>query len=517
MTRAGRRLLLVLIVLSLAVGGCGPETVEPEPEPEPEPSRELRVLAVWDGAAVLNPLVNWPEAGVTAGLMYGTLFHLDGDRNLQPYLAEEMTSVGSRVTLKLRPDLMWHDGREVTADDIEFTLHTLLDPEFTGADPGSEFDFIAGARQFRTGAAERIAGIDVQDEWTIRFTVEPGAGLWNLYFLSPVPRHVLGDIPPGELEDAMRRESPIGSGPYRFEDAREVDLGTEIELAWFPEFPLEGGEIERATVLLSPQVPAGEDPDFDVILVSGLLSPPVPEGFSSQKLLAEGFEYLGMNLRDPVLGQAQVRRAIAGAVDRRRVAEDLFGEHAQLVDAPVPWASEEELARHVFNPEAAEIRLTGAGFTRDDDGWMRTPEGEAVRLYLAYPTGDVRRERAAEGIAADLAEIGIRVDPVQIQGDLLLHNLHVRNRFDMYLLAMPWEMSSPRSTWGAGNIWGYEALQSDRRDDWVFAVTEDLPVLFLADPGSILMISSDLAPVASWSIPPLGDLFLWTWTTEAGN
>lgn len=504
----------MLIVLSLALGGCEPEAEEPE---VPEPPRGLRVLAVWDGPAVMSPLMNWPETGVIGSLLYGTLFYLDADLEPQPYLAEQITAAGDRVILRLRPDLVWHDGRKVTAEDIEFTLHALLDPGFTGSDPASEFDFIAGARQFRTGEADRISGVQVHDEVTVRFTVEPGAGLWNLYFLSPVPRHVLGDISPEELEGALRRESPVGCGPYRFDSAREVDLGTEVDLVPFPDFPLEGGDVEQVTLLLSSQMPPGEDLDFDVIFVSGLLAPPIPDGFSVQILPSEGFEYLGLNLRDPVLGQAEVRRAIAGVVDRERVAEDLFGEHARIVDSPVPWTAGEDVVRHAHNPEEAGALLAVAGFVRGDDGWLRTPEEEVVRLYLAYPTGDVRRQRAAEGIAADLAEIGIRVDPIPVRTDLLLHNLHVRNRFDMYLLAMPWRMSSSQATWGPGNIWGYEGFSGQWEDDWVRRVTGDLPVVFLAHPDHLLLVSDDLEMVPPWNAPPLGNLFLWTWAAEAGN
>ncbi|MFO8059209.1 MAG: ABC transporter substrate-binding protein [Bacillota bacterium] len=517
MTDVGRGLLVVLILLSAGLAGCNnAEVPEPEEPAAVEPPREARILAVWDGPAAACPLVNWPEVGVIGSLVYGTLFRLDDEMALEPHLAEEVVVEGDLVTLRLRPDLLWHDGREVTAADVEFTLHTLLDPEFTGADPGLEFDFISGARQYRTGEADRIEGIRVEDETTLHLSVAAGAGLWNLYFLSPVPRHLFDEVPAGEMEDALRREPPVGCGPFWVEEARETDAGVQLELVQFLDFPLEGGDLERATVLICSQMPPEEELDFDVIVASGLLNPPVPAGFTVRRVAGGGFEYLGLNLRNPVLGQAGVRQAIALAVDRERVAEDLFGEHARKVDSPLPWAAEEEVARRERDPEAAQTILAEAGFARGDDGWLRTPEEELVRLYLGYPAGDTRRKMAAEGIAADLAEIGIRADPVGIDRDLLLYNLYVRNRFDMYLLAMPWRMSSCPTTWGDGNIWGWAGLESET-EEWVLRVTEDLPIIPLAQPETIVMISADLNPALSWNVPILGDLFLWTWGSEAGN
>lgn len=511
--------LLVIFTVVLAPAACDYAVTE-EPEPEAE---QLQVVTVWDGPKTFNPLLNWSagKLDTVTGLVHGTLFSITAGGDLQPFLAEEMSADGDTVTFTLRTDLKWHDGEAVTAEDIAFFLRVLLHPNFSGVDPGDEFDFVHGVEAYRQGEADGIAGVSVDDDTTIRFRVDPGGGIWNLLFLSPAPAHLHGDVNPADLEDVLRGQPPVGCGPYVFEGAEEEEHGTLVTLTRFDGFPLIDDDQDDASRHLQILVAAGAEAfsgeRHHVLYAPGWAEAEEVEGFSSEVLPAEGFEYLGLNLRNPILAHPEVRRAINLAVDRGARAEDMFGAGGQPVGGPVPWeVGETPPVAH--DPAQARRILSNAGFLADDDGWLHAPEEGAVHLRLAYPAGDEGRERTASGIAADLAGVGLKVTPVGVERDLFIYNIYGRRRFDMYLLAMPWRMSTSPGTWGGDNVWGYEGLPKLTGEaSWAQTVAEDMPVVFLFAPRMILLVADGIHCPAVSGIPPLGDLFLWKWDAEAGN
>lgn len=509
--------LVLFTVLLIAPSACDhPVTEEPVPEPE-----HMRVVTVWDGPKSFHPLLNWSpgEFDTVTALVHGTLFRMTTGGTLEPFLAEEISASGNTVTITLHSGLTWHDGEPVTAEDVEFFLRILLHPDYTGVDPGEEFDFVYGVESYRTGEADGIAGVSIEDEKTIRFRVDPGAGIWNLVFLTPAPLHLYGEMDPADLEDALRGEPLVGCGPYEFDGAEEEEHGTLVTLTRFEEFPLvdaeSGDDTRRLQILVTGDVEAFCSEEHHALLVPGRSAPDEVEGFRQEVLPAEGFEYLGLNLANPVLAHPEVRQAIAMAVDRSARAADMFGSRWQLVGGPVPWEVSEVFTH---DPTGAERLLSGAGFLPDDEGILRCPEGDPVHLRLAYPAGDEGRETTASGIAADLARVGLDVTPVAVQRDLFIYNIFGRHRFDMYLLAMPWRLATAYATWSGENAWGYEGPGGSPSEiSWSRAVVEDVPVVFLFAPQVVLFVADDVHFSVVSGVPPLGDLFLWKWDREAGN
>lgn len=510
-------MVLILFTVFFTSAACDdPVTEEPVPEPE-----HIRVVTVWDGPKSFHPLLNWSAgcSDTVTGLVHGTLFRMTAEGALQPFLAEEMSVDGDTLTITLRSGLTWHDGEPVTAEDVEFFLRVLLHPDYTGVDPGDEFDFVHGVESYRTGEAGVIAGVSVEGERTIRFRIDPGSGIWNLVFLTPAPAHLHGGVDPADLEDALRGEPPVGCGPYEFEGADEEEHGTLVTLTRFEDFPLVdedyGDDSRHLQILVTTDAEAFCSEEHHALYVPGRSAPDEVEGFRQVVLPAQGFEYLGLNLRNPFLVHPEVRRAIAMAVDRSARAEDMFGGRWQSVAGPVPWEMTEVLSH---DPAEAQRVLSDAGFLPDDEGTLRCPEGEAVRLRLAYPAADEGRRRTASGIALDLAGLGMDITPVPVQRDLFIYNIFGRHRFDMYLLAMPWRMSTSPATWSGDNAWGYEGLEESPPEvSWARVVVEDVPVVFLFAPQVVLFADDDINYPDVSGIPPLGDLFLWKWDGEAGN
>ncbi|MCU7845854.1 MAG: ABC transporter substrate-binding protein [Candidatus Thiodiazotropha sp. (ex Monitilora ramsayi)] len=114
------------------------------------------------------------------------------------------------------------------------------------------------------------------------------------------------------------------------------------------------------------------------------------------------FSYLGFNIQDPIVSDLRVRRAIAHAIDRKKIIEMVMqgsAREAESLFPPEHWAGNSQLTPHRFNPEKSRELLREAGY------------GPNNPLRLVYKTSsDPFRIRLATIIQAQLSQIGIEVE-----------------------------------------------------------------------------------------------------------
>ena len=126
---------------------------------------------------------------------------------------------------------------------------------------------------------------------------------------------------------------------------------------------------------------------------------------------ALSFQYIGTNLRGPVLGDAAVRDAIAHAVNRQAIVTGLLQGYGGLIDTVFPtnhWSYPPDVEPIAYDPTGAAEILEAAGWTLQGD--VRVKDGQELSLRLFVPTGNLVRERTAPLIQANLRQIGIAVE-----------------------------------------------------------------------------------------------------------
>ena len=132
------------------------------------------------------------------------------------------------VTMTMRDDIptvYWHDGVELTLNDVVFTYYVVGHPEYTGPRFTAELAavFVVGIEEFKAGEVDYIAGLVLSDDHrqlTIHYTQMPPSMLFNGILSTPLPRHFweangvsVADMPshPGA------RDELLGFGPFRIE------------------------------------------------------------------------------------------------------------------------------------------------------------------------------------------------------------------------------------------------------------------------------------------------------------
>jgi peptide/nickel transport system substrate-binding protein len=327
-------------------------------------------------------------------LIYSKLVRFDERLNIVPDLAESWENPDPRTYIfHLKKNALFHDGAEVTSRDVKYTFESIIDPALGSA---------------KRGSYSSLDRIDTPDPWTVVFKLkEPYAP----FMVSMVQ----GIVPVSSAGSGGKSLSskPVGSGPFRFADWKQ---GDRIELIANENYYGGLPKMERVVFRIIPDETTRflEIEKGGVHFIQNGLSPdmlPRLKENENLKLLTgpgTNYSYLGFNLEDPILKNKKVRQAIASAIDREKIIDNILRGTASPATGLLPpqhWAYEGQVARYPYDPSRAARLLDEAGF-RDPDG-----DGPETRFKLIYKTSQNQlKRRIAEVIQRDLKKIGIGVE-----------------------------------------------------------------------------------------------------------
>jgi peptide/nickel transport system substrate-binding protein len=150
--------------------------------------------------------------------------------------------------------------------------------------------------------------------------------------------------------------------------------------------------------------------------------------------------FIAWNTLRPPLGDVRVRQALALAMDRQRVIDNLRGGYATLAASPVApqhWAFDRSLQPIPHSPDSARKLLARAGFSdRDGDGTAENAAGRPLEFTLLIPAGSDFNRDAAEMFRSQFAQVGVRMTARPVDAQLFFATITGKARdFDAALLA----------------------------------------------------------------------------------
>jgi peptide/nickel transport system substrate-binding protein len=393
----------LLLALLLMAAGCS----------QPAPERGIITIAIPVSPNNLDPRFGTDENSARAHqLLYNDLLRWDEQTRLAPGLAASWETTDHKTyRVRLREGVRFHDGHELTSEDVVFTFNSMLDP--------------ALASPYR-GAFRDLASVVAIDRHTVDFVLKQPSG-------SFLPNLVFKIVPAGAGREL--RERPVGTGPYSFvsytvDDRIELrafrdyfdglprNLGIVMKIV--PDDIMRGLELRKAT---SDLVVNDLPPDMVYQLEK--------EGLALTKSPGVDYQYLGFNLRDPILKDVRVRHAIGHAVDRQAIVDHLRRGLATVADSMLPsnnWAHESDVVLLDYDPERSKALLDEAGYP-DPDG-----DGPKPRLSLSYKTTSLEFPRLqAAVVQQNLRDVGIEVDVRSYEFATLYADI-LKGNFQMYAL-----------------------------------------------------------------------------------
>jgi peptide/nickel transport system substrate-binding protein len=326
-------------------------------------------------------------------LLFDGLVSRDASFHFTPALAERWEQPDPRtLVFHLRGDVRFHDGRSFTAKDVRWTIESMLDSRR------------AGVVSPKANAYAAIAAIDAPDDRTVVLHLKRP----DNFLLTNLSTGAMGIVPTGSGGDFWLH--PIGTGPFRFV-SQQIDQNVVLErnpLSWsaVPKLERVRFAVVPDAITQSLELEKGSgDVAVNSLPMDALPTLATRPNLALDRTEGTQIQYLGFNLRDPLLQDRRVRQAIACAIDRELIVRTLQHGHAQLAASLLPvahWAWTGDVDRYDYDPARAARLLDEAGYR---------PGSEGIRLRLTMKTSNAEETRLlATVLQQQLARVGIALD-----------------------------------------------------------------------------------------------------------
>jgi peptide/nickel transport system substrate-binding protein len=389
---------------------------------------------------------------------------------------------GAAFTFHLRKDVLFHDGKPLTAADVKFSLDTVLNESVDAPDMRQQY--------------MDVESYEVLDPYTIRVTF--GKQFWmariNLgKMLEILPKHLydwddLQEKDPKafgkRFNESEYHRKPIGTGPYKFE---RWDTGQQVVVVRNDHYWNKNrrGHLDRIVFrFISDPVPALQAlKNGDVNFIAGRLTPEQydtemsdPEflrKFAKVEFYTPGFCWTGWNMRHPPLDDPRVRQALSyGALDLDKFIREVLHGHAIRINAYQYFfgpAYDHSVSPYPYDPEKAKQLLLDAGWYDHDGDGLRDKNAQPFRFEYLIPTGSPVTERRAAIMKENLRKLGIDMTIRELEWATFLQDLTDRKFDSCYLCWAGDPESDPYQIWhtsqaeGRGsNYVGFGNAETDR-------------------------------------------------------
>jgi len=321
--------------------------------------------------------------------------------------------------VKIRAGVFWHDGVELTAEDVVYTYSSILESEI--------------ASPFRGDLQRKIESVREENGEVHFHLATPVATFLTDLSIGLVPKHVLE--PKAGLAGTFDDDF-VGCGPFRylFRHKDQKVVLARNKLYWKevgPEYVVVRMVPDEATRVLSVMSGSGH------VLVNNL-SPPVVRRLEERNDVrvlhkkAACTTYLAFNLLDERLADVRVRKAIALGMDRDIIVRDQFRDMAVVANGilpPIHWAYCDDVEKYGYDPARSRELLDEAGLAVDPETGFRAK-------FTLKVTTDRFRRNIGSIIAYKLASIGIKVELLPLELSTFLADVRKGN-FEMYILQLP--------------------------------------------------------------------------------
>jgi peptide/nickel transport system substrate-binding protein len=387
----------------------------------------------WQAPTLLNPhFANGTKDQDACRIFYEPLASYDPDGNVIPVLAAEAPSLqnggvakdGMSVTWKLKKNVVWHDGKPFTADDVVFNWEYVMDPATAAVTIGPYRD---------------IVRIDKLDSHTVKIVFKSPAPFWSAPFCGAangviIPKHLFQAFKGDKSREAPTNLKPVGTGPYKFVDFKPGDI-VRGELnpnyhvpnrPFFDQVEMKGGgdAIGAARAVIQ----TGEyDYAWNMQVEDEILKRLEQGGKGRADIVSGGnIEHIQVNTTDPwtevegerssaktkhpILSDPAVRQALNLLVDRGSIQEEIYGRTgvatANFVNAPSRFVSKN--MKWEFSVDKSNQVLEAAGWKRGGDG-VRAKDGK--KLKFVYQTSiNNPRQKTQQIVKQACAKAGIELE-----------------------------------------------------------------------------------------------------------
>jgi peptide/nickel transport system substrate-binding protein len=416
-------------------------------------------------ASMINPILwNQDSSAALTELIFNSLVKIDSKGQIIPDLAEswEVSEDGLTYTFHLREGVRFHDGKELTAEDVRFTYKMISDP--------------ANNSPWRTNT-ELVESWEVVDKYILKITLrEPFPPILFKLVREIVPRHLLEGQ---DLRVAAFNYAPVGSGPFQF--ANWDKLSGRIELEANADYYEGRPYLDRIVVKSYPDNEAlwaalmRQEIDLvkfinrqDYLVIKG------DPTFKAYEFSWRMYCAMAYNIKDPILSDLRVRQAIAYSINRPRIIHSVSdGAGIESVGPfhPTSMGFNENVQPFEYNPQKALAMLGKRGWKDADGNGVLEKNGQELVIKLLVDARGGMYQKMAAVIRQQLSEVGIKIKVQLYNGEGELTEEYLSRQqpqawlrffsgegFEVYEPSQNWYSLSSESA----RLWNYKNPEVDR-------------------------------------------------------
>lgn len=413
----------------------------------------------------------YANSAVGANLFDGLVVYGD-DQKPQPSLATawSVSPDGLAITLTLRRQVRWHDGKDFTSADVKYSALEV----WKKLHPRARVTFAP------------LVAVDTPDAYTVVLRLErPTPVILNAlnYAEAPIlPQHLYQGT---DVRTNPANRQPVGTGAFRF---KEWKKGQYIELERNPDYWDKGDNggkpyLDRVIFRTIPDA-AGRAAALETgeLHYQPFGAVPLSDVARLRKLPGLAFETRGysynaqlfffqFNLRRPNVDNVKVRQAIAHALDKKGLIDTVWHGVAEPADSVIPRSVP---AFYALDKPTYAFDLRKAERLLDEAGLPRKANGTRFSVTIDLSVNGDEFALAGEYIRQNLGRVGIEVRPVLTDQASFLKRVWTDYNFDIlfqgFSILMDPEMGLTRMVWSKAaspgvpnvNASGYASPQVDR-------------------------------------------------------
>ena len=458
MTKTCKLLLALFSIASLlAMLGCSStqsgDQAGSVPAAQSAAAPKTIVFGTESEVEMINPVLNGDQDVDT--LLFRGLTKPTPDNEVAPDIAKEWTvSTDQReYTFVLREDVVWEDGNPLTAEDVKFTLDTLLNPA-TNSPIQSDFN--------------EIDRVEVLEPNKVKITLkDPFPPLLNKLKLGLLPKHLLEGK---EINTAEFNRKPVGNGPFKLKEWK-----TDQSIVLVRNDKFHGTKPQIDEMIIRPvtdpntrlmQLKTGEiDLAYMELNQEGSVKDTDP--FTALQMTTVDYRGILYNFRNPLFQDPQVRLAMSAALDREALVQGVLFGKGQPAYGPLQksWANDPAPEGAELRPEEAKALLEKAGWKPDEDGVL-VKNGTRFEFDLVSPATDTVRVALANAVRTQLKPLGISVNPKPLDWSAIQFD-----KIDAFMIAWGSEFDPDDHTYRVfhssqieNGLYNYGAYRNDKVD-----------------------------------------------------
>jgi len=467
--------------------------------------------SIGDASNLIPMLASDSASHAVAGYIYNGLVKYDKDYNIISDLADswDIETGGKLLRFHLKRNVLWHDGRPFTAQDVMFTYQTIIDPKTPTA---------------YAGKYKLVKSASLIDDYTIEFEYDkpfaPSLISWGS--LQILPKHLLEGQ---NLVSSPLARSPVGTGPFKFKSWQSGSrIVLETNERYFDGRPYISGLAYRIIPDQTTQFLELKAGNIDTMGLSPLQflrqtdSQRFQAMYKKYKYLANAYTYLGFNLQRSPFDNINIRRAISHAIDKTEIIKGVLlglGEEATGPYKPGTQWYNPDVERFDYDPQKARNLLNKEGYTDSDGDGILDRNGKPFEFTIITNQGNPLREKTAQIIQQRLKTTGIKVNIRIIEWTVFLKEYVDKVNFDAVILG--WNIlqdpdlhtvwHSSNATKGGLNFISYKNVEVDKLlengrhsfddqirkqcyDNFQKILAHEQPYVFLYVPYSLPVVSS---------------------------